>query len=131
MEIISAAIDVRQRAYAPYSGYFVGAALEDEEHRIHVGTNVENVSYAATICAERSAISSMISAGGRQILRVAVATKDGGFPCGICLQTILEFAQNPQAVEIVTVNETGQVKIFQLSQLIPLGFDSSEVHRTV
>jgi cytidine deaminase len=124
------AAEQRKFAYAPYSGYHVGAALEDAEGQIFTGVNVENVSYGASICAERTAIVKMVAAGGRQIRTLAVATKDGGTPCGICLQTILEFAADPSQVEILAVNERLEAKTYRLSDLIPHGFGSSEVHRT-
>lgn len=130
MEIEQEALAARERAYAPYSGYAVGAALEDERGRVFSGCNVENVSYPASICAERTAIVKMVSEGGRSIRRIAVATKDGGTPCGICLQTILEFALDPEALEVVAVNEAGESNVFTLAQLMPHGFRSAEVPRT-
>jgi cytidine deaminase len=120
----------RADAYAPYSGYHVGAALEDIDGRIFTGVNVENVSYGACICAERTAIVKMVSEGGRQIKRIAVATKDGGTPCGICLQTLLEFTPDPSTMEIVAVNDRFEEQSFTLAQLMPVGFQSAEVLRT-
>jgi cytidine deaminase len=128
--LTQAAIEVRSVAYAPYSGYRVGAALEDSEGRVFTGVNVENVSYGASVCAERTAILKMVSEGGRQIRRMAIATKDGGTPCGICLQTILEFSENPAQVEILTVNERLEQCTYRLSELMPHGFASLEVPRT-
>ncbi len=129
-ELIRLAFEIRARAYAPYSGYRVGAAVEGADGRVFTGVNVENMSYGATICAERSAIVKMVAEGSQRIRRIAVATKDGGAPCGICLQTMLEFCDHPSEVEIVAVNEALEPHYFQLSQLIPHGFHSSEVRRT-
>ena len=130
MDLIQSAQEVRNNAYAPYSGYPVGAALEDAQGRIFTGVNVENISFGATICAERCAIAKMVSVGSRKIVRIAIATIDGGIPCGICLQTILEFASDPTTLEVITVDDSHHQRAFQLSELIPFGFHSSEVHRT-
>lgn len=119
----------RERAYAPYSGYQVGAAVEDENGRIHAGCNVENLSYGATICAERGAISRMVAEGGRKIRRVAVATADGGAPCGICLQSILEFAEDPEKVEIELFAQDKPSGHYSLAQLMPHAFVSNTVKR--
>jgi cytidine deaminase len=103
-EIIEALIEsarvVRERAYAPYSSYQVGAAVMSESGKIYVGCNVENASYGATICAERSAITSMVSAGEQRIVSVAVYTGDDepAAPCGICRQVIAEFAADAEIV---------------------------------
>ena len=94
--VIDAAIKVRDRAYADYSGYRVGAAIVDDTGRLHVGCNVENASYPLGTCAETGAIAAMIAAGGRRIRTIAVA--GGGtalgecMPCGGCRQRIHEFA---------------------------------------
>ena len=128
---IDAAREARERAYAPYSGYAVGAAVEDESGRVHAGCNVENVSYGATICAERGALSRMIAEGGRTIRRVAVVTLDGGAPCGICLQSLLEFAPEPERVEIVLADEKGATTRHTLAQLLPRAFVSNVVRRAI
>ena len=126
---IDAACGARERAYAPYSGYTVGAAVEDESGRVHVGCNVENVSFGATMCAERGALSRMVAEGGRTIRRVAVATSDGGAPCGICLQSLFEFAPEPETVEIVLSDEKGETTRLNLAQLLPRAFVSNVVRR--
>ena len=84
------------RAYAPYSRYAVGAALRASSGRIYLGCNVENASYGATICAERSAVMQMVSAGDRSISALAVYTPEPplGMPCGVCRQVISEFCSN-------------------------------------
>ncbi len=92
--------------------------------------NVENVSFGATICAERAAVAKMVSEGSRSVQRVVVATRDGGTPCGICLQTLLEFATDPSKVEVHTINGNEELTKFLLSDLIPLGFKSFIVRRT-
>ncbi|MEM9683052.1 MAG: cytidine deaminase [Pseudomonadota bacterium] len=101
--LFDAAQSVRQRAHAPYSDYKVGAAVLDDQGRLHIGGNVVNASYPEGICAETNAIGSMIAAGGTHIVAIAVvggAGKAGGrfadidlcTPCGGCRQRILEFA---------------------------------------
>lgn len=121
-----AAQDVRRNAYAPYSGYRVGAALLDEQERIFVGCNVENISYGGCICAERHAIGAMIAAGGKRITKLVVATLDGGTPCGICLQSIAEFAE-PE-LPITLLSDEGSREV-QLQELLPQGFKSDAVAR--
>jgi len=123
------AAKARERAYAPYSGYHVGAAVEDESGQIHAGCNVENLSYGATTCAERGAIARMIAEGGRKIRRVAVVTADGGAPCGICLQSILEFAEDPHTVQIELFAGANPSAQYTLAQLMPHAFVSNTVKR--
>lgn len=123
------ALAARERAYAPYSGYAVGAAVEDEAGRVHVGCNVENVSFGATICAERGALARMVAEGGRSVRRVALATSDGGAPCGICLQSLLEFAPEPESVEIELFAGADPSGKYTLAQLLPNAFVSRKVTR--
>jgi cytidine deaminase len=118
-----AARAAKLRAYCPYSKYPVGAAIYDEESRLFSGTNVENVSFGATLCAERSAVSQMILQGGREIRQLAVATEDGGFPCGICLQVLAEFRPRAGLMEIALLNDAGR-KLFTLDELFPFAFVS-------
>lgn len=123
------ALAARARAYAPYSGYAVGAAVEDEAGRVHAGCNVENVSYGATICAERGALARMVAEGGRLVRRVAVATADGGAPCGICLQSLLEFAPSPENVVVELFAGAEPSGMYTLAELIPRSFVSNKVKR--
>ena len=123
--LITAAIDAITRAYAPYSDFAVGAALLDEQGRIHCGANVENASYPNGICAETSAISMMVNAGGSRIERIAVAggTDAGDIlctPCGGCRQRIREFAA-PDTV-IIIANPSGEQQRFTLADLLPHSF---------
>ena len=130
MTLSELALTVRPNAYSPYSGYKVGAALEDEQGRVWTGVNVENVSFGATVCAERSAVARMVLEGGKLIRRIAVATRDGGTPCGICLQTLLEFTDSTDSLIVEVVSESGHTKVYRLSELLPLGFATSLVPRT-
>jgi len=115
-----AAKDVMERAYAPYSAFRVGAALETKNGRIFVGCNVENSSYGLTICAERSAVASAVAAGERKFKRILIATSTAKItpPCGACRQVLKEFGLN------IKVLMAGKKKIKQasLSKLLPSAF---------
>jgi len=127
--LIATARAVRERAYAPYSGYDVGAALLDSDGRVWPGCNVENLSLGLCVCAERSAIVRMVAEGGREIVEIVVATVDGGTPCGMCLQSLFEFAPDPSKVRVRTLDETGCVREFVLKDLMPHAF-ASDAMRT-
>ena len=121
-ELAAAAIAARSRAYAPYSGFAVGAAVRDEHGAIHVGANAENAAYPAGTCAEAGAIAAMIVAGGRRIAAIAVAGPTGPLctPCGICRQRIREFAASDTPI---LVCDGGGVRArFTLSELLPESF---------
>lgn len=110
----------RERAYAPYSGFTVGAALLTQNGEVFGGTNVENASYGLSICAERSAIVSAISAGHRNFRAIAVAGPDSttAVPCGACRQFLNEF--NPQLV--VAFTAPGGIEETTLDRLLPNAF---------
>lgn len=124
-ELIDLALKVRANAYCPHSDFQVGAALRTPGGNLYQGVNVENDSYGATICAERSAICAMVSAGERRITALAVATSTGGTPCGICLQVIREFAGAELPVYIVNAT-TGNVVSLRLRDLLPKPFELDE-----
>ncbi len=119
-KLVNAAIEVAQKAYAPYSNYHVGAALYAEDGTIFTGCNVENASYPITICAERTALVKAVSEGRRQFQAIAVVTRNGGSPCGMCRQMLYEFS--PELTVIIADFE-GQVhRILPLHDLLPHGF---------
>ena len=89
-QLVAAAHTAREQAYAPYSNYTVGAAVLTENGEIIPGCNVENASYGGTICAERVALTSAIAQGKRHLRAIAVVTVDGGSPCGLCRQVMVE-----------------------------------------
>jgi cytidine deaminase len=118
-ELIEAASGARQRAYAPYSRFQVGAALVTTTGKIYTGCNVENVSLGLTICAERSAVATAIAQGGKDFRAIAIVTtgKEPAIPCGACRQVLAEF--NPK-MKILAATIDGNVEEFQLAELLPL-----------
>jgi cytidine deaminase len=122
--LVEAALAVRANAFAPFSKFQVGAAVEDADGRIHTGCNVENATYGLTVCAERVAIFKAISEGVRAFRRVAVAadTEILTPPCGACRQILWEFCGD---IEIVLVNPRGKSETYQLKELFPKPFDVS------
>ena len=122
--LIDAALAARAHAFAPYSKFQVGAAIEDSDGRIHTGCNVENATYGLTLCAERVAIFKAISEGVRKFRRVAVAADTDVLtpPCGACRQILWEFCGD---VEIILVNPRGQTETYRLKELFPKPFDAS------
>ncbi len=121
-ELIERARQARERAYAPYSNYAVGAAIRTADGRIFTGCNVENASYGLSICAERAAVFHAVADGAREIVALAVVTMDGGTPCGACRQVLMEFAPNPQAVPVLIATPEHPVARFTLAELLPHAF---------
>ena len=121
-ELVATAISAMSHAYAPYSSFYVGAAIRDENGQIHSGANVENAAYPQGACAEVGAISAMIMAGGRKIDAIAVAGKGDVLcpPCGGCRQRIREFAE--AATPIIIADETGERARFTLAEILPHSF---------
>src|SRR5262245_2266140 len=119
--LIQAAIDVRQRAFAKYSQFLVGAAILAGDDQIYTGCNVENGSCGLTICAERAAVFSAIAAGQRQFQLLAVATTGGGTPCGACRQVLAEFAPE-LPILLVDVNQLKEIVEVNLRELLPQAF---------
>ena len=122
--LIAAALAARENAFAPYSKFRVGAAIEDIDGRIHTGCNVENATYGLTVCAERVAVFKAVSEGVRKFRRVAIAADTDRLtpPCGACRQILWEFCGD---VEIVLVNLRGTTETHRLKDLFPKPFDVS------
>jgi cytidine deaminase len=123
-----AAVAARANAYAPYSGYLVGAAVETRSGRIYAGCNVENASYGLALCAERSAVAQMIAAGEREPIAVVVVTRGPvpGSPCGMCRQTLAEFAVD-LPVRLVCDGEPAATRTTSLGALLPEAFRSDKL----
>ena len=122
--LLTAALTVRHNAFAPFSKFKVGAALEDTQGGIHTGCNVENATYGLTVCAERVAVFKAISEGVRAFRRIAVAADTDILtpPCGACRQILWEFCGD---IEILLVNLAGKTEIHRLKDLFPKPFDVS------
>lgn len=123
-ELLMVAKKARLNAYAPYSNYRVGCAILLENGNVVLGVNVENASYGATICAERSAITAIVSHGFKdQIKAVAVVTESSppGSPCGLCRQVLGEF-MDPET-PIILGNEQGESVLTNLKELVPMAFN--------
>ncbi len=134
-ELICKALEARQKAYAPYSGFMVGAALLCKDGRIFTGCNIENASYGAANCAERTAFFKAVSEGYREFTAIAIA---GGrreaqsleycAPCGICRQVMSEFC-DPDAFLVILPRSEEDYKSYTLGQLLPLGFTSADIEK--
>jgi len=125
--LIEAARAARENAYAPYSHYAVGAALETADGRIFSGANVENAALGLTNCAERVALGSAVAAGAREFTRIVIVTDSSpaAAPCGACRQVLAEFSGN-MAVE--AVGPSG-VRRWQLAELLPDAFGTADLAR--
>ncbi|MGO8999943.1 MAG: cytidine deaminase [Polyangiaceae bacterium] len=125
--LVTAARAAREKAYAPYSGYKVGAAILTKTGAVFTGANVENATYGATICAERSAICQMIAAGEREPVACAVATGGprAGSPCGICRQVLREFARDMPIALVAEKSGRLTRRDTTLAKLLPDAFDGS------
>ena len=125
-KLLEAAHKARKNAYAPYSKISVGAALLTNDGKIYTGANIENSSYGATVCAERSALFSAVSAGEREFSAIAIVggrcgeePTDSFYPCGICRQCLREFSGG--GLKIMT-EKCGEPESVSLSELLPMAF---------
>jgi cytidine deaminase len=124
-QLIKEANQVRLRAYTPYSNYKVGAALLTRSGKIFTGANVENAAYPDTTCAERSAVVSAVSAGEREFAAIAVATHNGGTPCGSCRQVLSEFGLD---IEVLLADDQGNLlKQTTVQELLPGAFQGNDL----
>ena len=116
-ELIERAIEMARKAYAPYSRFQVGAAVLAESGEIYGGANVENASYGATVCAERSAIFAAVNAGERKLKAIAVTAT----PCGMCRQVMREFC-DPESFKVIVAKTADDDRVFTLEELLPESF---------
>lgn len=125
-ELAILAIDSMKMAYAPYSGFNVGAALLCKSGKVYTGCNIENASFTPTVCAERTAVFKAVSEGEREFLKLAVVGGKGGKtggiaqPCGVCRQVLREFCQDD--FEIIFVKDEDNFEKHTLSQILPFSF---------
>lgn len=126
-ELVEKAIEASKKAYAPYSKFYVGAAIELTSGEIIQGCNVENASYGLSNCAERTALFAAYARGEKQYARMAIYVDRAAFtpPCGACRQVINELAPE---IEILLVNNQGQVKKTNIKDLLPLSFGSADLN---
>ena len=120
--LLQLAMDASKHAYVPYSGFHVGAAVECSDGTVFTGCNVENASYGAANCAERTAMFKAVSEGHRDLVRIAIYSPDSeifAMPCGICRQVMAEFNYD---LEIILSKANGEMKVMTLRQLLPEAF---------
>ena len=124
LSLINAAKAVLNNSYSPYSDFKVAAAVLTESGRVYTGVNIENISYPAGICAERTAISKAISEGEKKIIKIAVVSSadDITYPCGICRQVMTEFMEKNG--ELVFMDKNGEIKVVKLGEIMPFAFDN-------
>jgi cytidine deaminase len=119
-ELFQIARQALENAYAPYSRFQVGAALLTKSGEVFTGVNVENSSFGATICAERTAFVKAVSEGHREFEAVAVASSGGeASPCGVCRQFMFEFGDD---LKVITGEDADHLHIIEISELLPKGF---------
>ena len=117
--LIEAAARAKDNAYAPYSGFAVGAALRGPSGEIYTGCNVENASFGLTICAERNAIHHAVAEGARSFVAIAVVTANGVPPCGACRQVLAEFSPG---MTVIVADAAGRYRLYPLSEMLPHAF---------
>ena len=127
-ELMDMAKEAMKSAYAPYSHFSVGAAVETDDGKVYCGCNIENSSYGATICAERTAIFKAVSEGYRRITRIAICDSNNSFawPCGICRQVMSEFAVEDF---YVILEDNGKISNFFLKELLPNSFSGKDMNK--
>ena len=122
--LVSHAIEARGRAYASYSGYPVGAAVLTDSGRIYTGCNIENAAYPLAICAERVAVFQAVAQGERSFIALAVATANGGSPCGSCRQVLREFGAD---TIVLFVDGSGAHRETTVADLLPDSFSATDL----
>lgn len=135
-QLIHLAFEARMQSYAPYSGFCVGAAVLCEDGCIYTGCNIENASYGATNCAERTAVFKAVSEGHTHLKAIAIVggkhmepVTDYAYPCGICRQVLNEFS-NPEEMIVVVATGVSDYKEWTLSQLLPESFGAKQLDKT-
>ncbi len=125
-QLIASAATARERAYAPYSQFKVGAALKAKSGRVYTGCNVENAAYGPSMCAERTAVFKAVSEGEREFEAIAVVTENGASPCGSCRQVMMEFAPD---MLVIIADTQGRARSTTVRDLLPDGFTPEHLPR--
>ncbi len=123
-KLVAQAMQARERAYAPYSNYKVGAALLGKSGTVYTGCNVENAVYPMTICAERTAVVKAVSEDERKFVAIAVVTENGGSPCGSCRQTLHEFGAD---ILVLIADVAGARRETTVGELLPGSFSAADL----
>ena len=130
-QLIKAALKAREHAYAPYSNFAVGAAVLTKDGQVYTGCNIENASYGATNCAERTAIFKAVSEGNKEIIKIAIVGGKTGeeiteyaYPCGVCRQVMVEFS-NPKELKVLVAKSEEEYLEMTLDELLPMSFGGS------
>ena len=126
-EMIELAMQARTKAYEPYSNFQVGACVKMENGSYYTGCNIENASYGATNCAERTAVFKAVYEGERQFSAIAVASDSENFtaPCGVCRQVLAEFCD--AEMPVICINREGKYRILSLGELLPFAFSKKDM----
>lgn len=130
LELMRLAVKARENAYAPYSGFMVGAALLSKNGRVYPGCNVENAAYGPTNCAERTAVFRAVSEGEREFEAIAIVggrekePKELCAPCGVCRQVLAEFCDGDLRILLGTPDA---IEVHTLSELLPLSFGKADL----
>jgi cytidine deaminase len=126
-ELIAGATRSRERAYAPYSNFKVGAALLGRSGKVYTGCNVENAAYGPSMCAERTAVCRAVSEGEREFEAIAIVTENGASPCGTCRQVMMEFAPD---MTVIIADTEGNMRITNVRNSLPDGFTPDQLPHT-
>ena len=127
LKLVRLAHLARERAYVPYSGFAVGAAILTSSGQVVTGCNVENASYSLCICAERTAVTKAVSENLREFVAVAIATETGAMPCGACRQVLSEFGGPAGELRVIVAGDNGPVRSYTISELLPEGFSPEQM----
>lgn len=133
-QLVSEALKMRAKAYAPYSNFLVGAALLSVDHLIYTGCNIENAAYTPCNCAERTAFFKAVSEGQRDFKAIAIAggaraaaELDFCAPCGVCRQVMMEFCKAD--FEIILAKTETEYQVYTLAELLPMGFGPENLEK--
>jgi homotetrameric cytidine deaminase len=130
-KLAAAAVLAKGRAYAPYSGFHVGAALLSESGRMYIGCNIESAAYPASVCAERTALLKAVSEGERKFKAIAVAGSkpdtegDYCYPCGVCRQLLHEFVDD--GFEVIIAKTPDDYRVHKWAEILPYGFGPKDL----